>query len=227
MRRKAFTLIELLVVIAIIAILAAILFPVFAKARDKARQSSCQSNLKQLGVAVTQYCQDYDEMLPSWYFGAAPSGTSVTWDLVIQPYLKSSQVLTCPSDSSSSVINVPEYGGNVRRSYTYPTNTSGGNGTGSTRALASVNAPALTVLFCERTNSIGGANSWQNYARCESLGDQLNFRHNDAANYAYVDGHVKTLVGHNGTGPWPKMEGYNAWGNGSGNCDNGQPIPTG
>ena len=86
MRRKGFTLIELLVVIAIIAILAAILFPVFAKAREKARTSSCQSNLKQIGLAITQYVQDYDETLPQRYMGAE----AYSWRVCVSPYLKGS-----------------------------------------------------------------------------------------------------------------------------------------
>jgi len=119
--RKAFTLIELLVVIAIIAILAAILFPVFARARENARRASCQSNLKQIGLGIMQYTQDYDEKLPMvrWsYADSVASGTPrhahmggytsgggngdpwVTgWPDLIQPYTKSSQVLYCPSDT--------------------------------------------------------------------------------------------------------------------------------
>ncbi|MCC7494190.1 MAG: DUF1559 domain-containing protein [Fimbriimonadaceae bacterium] len=95
--RRAFTLIELLVVIAIIAILAAILFPVFAKAREKARQSSCSSNLKQLGIAVMQYVQDYDEMYPRTWYGPAAYPGSQNWNTVIAPYIKNTQVFQCPS----------------------------------------------------------------------------------------------------------------------------------
>jgi prepilin-type N-terminal cleavage/methylation domain-containing protein/prepilin-type processing-associated H-X9-DG protein len=95
-RRTGFTLIELLVVIAIIAILAAILFPVFARARENARRSSCQSNLKQLGLAVTQYTQDYDESYPP---GLNHSDTWQTgWQRNIEPYVKAAQVFRCPSD---------------------------------------------------------------------------------------------------------------------------------
>lgn len=105
MKRKSsgFTLIELLVVIAIIALLAAILFPVFARARENARRSSCQSNLKQIGISMIQYTQDYDESLPSIFYG----GTNGTrWFQVINPYLKSSQVLLCPSDVKNPADNV-------------------------------------------------------------------------------------------------------------------------
>ena len=94
-RSRGFTLIELLVVIAIIAILAAILFPVFSRAREKARQTSCASNMKQLGLAVMMYAQDYDETLPipfsglGWWTG--------TWKERIFPYVKNIQVYACPS----------------------------------------------------------------------------------------------------------------------------------
>src|ERR1700761_7609882 len=101
-RRQAFTLIELLVVIAIICILAAILFPVFARAREKARQTACASNMKQLGLAVRQYTSDYDERYPtgnyydtihSWYWGLG-------WAGELYPYVKSQNVFTCPDDTT-------------------------------------------------------------------------------------------------------------------------------
>ena len=96
--RSAFTLIELLVVIAIIAILAAILFPVFARARENARRSSCQSNLKQIGLGIIQYTQDYDEKYPYGLNSDFQQG----WATQTQPYLKSIQVFRCPSDSNDS-----------------------------------------------------------------------------------------------------------------------------
>jgi prepilin-type N-terminal cleavage/methylation domain-containing protein len=90
-RGNGFTLIELLVVIAIIAILAAILFPVFARARENARRASCQSNLKQIGLASMQYNQDYDERM----YGSSVAGKQ--WPDILQPYAKSTQIFTCPS----------------------------------------------------------------------------------------------------------------------------------
>src|SRR5437016_6241142 len=105
--RKGFTLIELLVVIAIIAILAAILFPVFAQAREKARQTSCLSNTKQMGLAFQMYAQDYDE---TWAFTTfydvfksdnTPTGGD-PWVTTTQPYIKNWQVLVCPSDSEKA-----------------------------------------------------------------------------------------------------------------------------
>ncbi len=97
---RAFTLIELLVVIAIIAILAAILFPVFARARENARRASCQSNLKQIMLGYMQYTQDYDEKVPS-----AHCGSGGGWYNKLQPYLKSTQIFKCPSDSSDVVAH--------------------------------------------------------------------------------------------------------------------------
>ena len=96
--RSAFTLIELLVVIAIIAILAAILFPVFARARENARRSSCQSNLKQIGLGILQYTQDYDEKYPAGFMPTG--GVNVPWPVVIQPYIKSVQLFRCPSNTA-------------------------------------------------------------------------------------------------------------------------------
>ena len=101
--KRAFTLIELLVVIAIIAILAAILFPVFARARENARRTSCQSNLKQIGLGLLQYTQDYDEQMPrSFYGGGGDSdANNYKWMDAIYPYVKSEQLFNCPSDALS------------------------------------------------------------------------------------------------------------------------------
>lgn len=99
MRRRGFTLIELLVVIAIIAILAAILFPVFARARDAARKTTCTSNLKQIGTAILMYAQDYDETLVPASTGTCQQPDSFGWGDLIQPYAKNTGLLFCPSNT--------------------------------------------------------------------------------------------------------------------------------
>jgi prepilin-type N-terminal cleavage/methylation domain-containing protein len=125
MSKRGFTLIELLVVIAIIAILAAILFPVFAKAREKARQSSCLSNCKQLMLAFLQYAQDYDEVFPNHCDNGGPAvgdWTDCSFG-VVQPYIKNTQVWTCPSIGGTTGTYGWDLRGNDRRNlgtYTSP-----------------------------------------------------------------------------------------------------------
>src|SRR5438067_12652348 len=111
MRKKAFTLIELLVVIAIIAILAAILFPVFAKARESARAASCKSNLKQIVTAALMYSQDYDEQYVTCWPGYNVNGRNVFWMGLILPYTKNLGVYRCPSHTMVAEIDPvnPQY----------------------------------------------------------------------------------------------------------------------
>jgi prepilin-type N-terminal cleavage/methylation domain-containing protein len=115
LHRRAFTLIELLVVIAIIAILAAILFPVFAQARESARQTSCLSNMKQIGIGLMMYTGDYDEQYPPSQLGLSPN--LVSWPVMIFPYIKSSQVFVCPSASKGAFTPDPTFvfGGTARQ----------------------------------------------------------------------------------------------------------------
>jgi prepilin-type N-terminal cleavage/methylation domain-containing protein/prepilin-type processing-associated H-X9-DG protein len=105
--KRAFTLIELLVVVAIIAILAAILFPVFAQAREAARKSACLSNVRQLGTAFQMYAADHDDTLPPAGYRGAPGGTTpdnygaYRWPWLLMPYMKNMQLVLCPSDGTS------------------------------------------------------------------------------------------------------------------------------
>lgn len=200
MRRKGFTLIELLVVIAIIAILAAILFPVFAKARENARKASCASNEKQMGLAFMQYVQDYDEtMMDGGDNYRLPGNVNACWDLLLQPYQKSLQLETCPSDSSSPTRNVPNFG-NMKRSYAIANYVKNIN-------ISQITMPTNTLLVVERRGCAGG-NPWEWYYCHEATNmqdiDSSNWTHNEVANFLFFDGHVKALKGKNG-GPYPPM----------------------
>lgn len=217
-KRSGFTLIELLVVIAIIAILAAILFPVFARARENARRASCQSNLKQIALGVFMYNQDYDEKLPSWN-GAGTSATTVTasnpfgWADALQPYLKSSQIFQCPSETNgpgpantTTPSLSPDPSQNGYTDYWF-------NLMASDIADASFNSPSTTVLLGD-----GSSSASNYYAYGEATSNYSNpaatqyacttpattagalalatigagaHRHLTGANIAFADGHVK------------------------------------
>ena len=139
--KTAFTLIELLVVIAIIAILAAILFPVFARARENARRSSCQSNLKQIGLGILQYTQDYDEYMPVGTTGNGAGG----WVGQVYPYVKSLQIFICPSDYSPATT----FPNQVKCSYFMNSNLANNFGSLLPTNIAKMNASSLTVLAGE------------------------------------------------------------------------------
>jgi len=192
MKRKGFTLIELLVVIAIIAILAAILFPVFAKAREKARQSACTSNLKQIGLGLMQYAQDYDETLPFLYqyVGAASSDTvpmngqiARVWILEIMPYVKNNQIFECPSGNISCCIP-------IKRGYNP-------NGFAVGRSMAEVKDPARLIFAADSNVYVACAEDQLRDGRTVNP-DYLNLsigyfaaRHSDMINLLFSDGHAK------------------------------------
>jgi prepilin-type N-terminal cleavage/methylation domain-containing protein/prepilin-type processing-associated H-X9-DG protein len=187
-KRSGFTLIELLVVIAIIAILAAILFPVFAKAREKARQSSCLSNLKQLALGVLQYAQDYDERFPMAVAGG-PTPPVYLFPELIDPYLKNTQIWQCPSKMNALTLSALGKG-NVGYSVDLGTPMPSGSnrlfgapalGTYSC-SLGAVDQPSTTAMMCDVAGSVTAA-------FVISIAEDP--RHNDGANYAYVDGHCK------------------------------------
>lgn len=212
---SGFTLIELLVVIAIIAILAAILFPVFAKAREKARQASCASNEKQIGLGLIQYAQDNDEcMTPAWMPTAAapnwPGGTR--WMDVVQPYIKSTQVFNCPSssnakyDPTNSNVAYGSYAMNVMYysagAPTPPTPIPDANQ--PVRTLAELPVPSDTIWV---TETIAGTAYWQvaacgaspctmsiNTASPALVGGTMTCLHTDRMNALFCDGHVKAVT---------------------------------
>lgn len=188
--RRGFTLIELLVVIAIIAILAAILFPVFAKAREKARQSSCMSNLKQLALGVLSYVQDYDERMPSqfggWVSTNPPHGFGYH---LFMPYVKNAQIWRCPSDSTANCAYDNAGPTNYRTSWaqSYVHNT---NVFDNAVSLAMLERVAETPLMMDgqTINQIYGRPRWATI-----IPSYCAPRHNDGANVSYADGHAKWL----------------------------------
>ena len=208
MTRRGFTLIELLVVIAIIAILAAILFPVFARAREKARQASCMSNLKQIALGALMYAQDYDEKLASDLFGGG-TNYSGRWFLRVYPYIKNLQLYTCPSYGQDVLVagakGWPQPPIFIGISVDYgiaSTIDPNAWGTGDGVPLALLTHPAETVYFGDSIHEY--ANGAAQYAAANECGgtpgcgcgtshpaNQANARHNGGSNLAFADGHVK------------------------------------
>jgi len=196
--RKGFTLIELLVVIAIIAILAAILFPVFARAREKARQSNCLSNTKQIGLAIMQYVQDYDEELPRHWYDGDHDGTQgtagdYTWRSAIVPYVKNMQIFQCPSEKMTDVFNggADYIGSNTNGAYGLNIVhwATGAPDEPAGQALAQITYPATTILLGETGGShlISHEANDTGYVYTAAAGK----RHNDGSNWLFCDGHSK------------------------------------
>ena len=194
--RRGFTLIELLVVIAIIAILAAILFPVFARAREKARQSSCQSNQKQLGLAFFMYATDYDQRYPNRDVGAAP--TRFGWTDMLDPYIKNMQIFVCPSTNRHATC----FNTRIPTSYGY-------NFCFVRNGEATIRSPAEHLVFLD----------WRSYAvkwnvvtcGCCSGNGSWGSRwttganappHNEQVNCTFADGHVKSISNDALMGAW-------------------------
>jgi prepilin-type N-terminal cleavage/methylation domain-containing protein/prepilin-type processing-associated H-X9-DG protein len=213
-RTQGFTLIELLIVIAIISILASILFPVFARARENARRSSCMSNLKQVGLGVMQYTQDYDEMMP---ISKNPNFVSRIYVMeIIAPYIKSDQIFQCPSDVTTSESPVrfemlnSSGTGRTLCSY-YPSRyqvalVNGGYwgvfGDTVPISLADFVAPAETIAITERRgvndpdgaisdDHLGSSGATPTGGDCVNCRLNTTIRHFEGANYLFVDGHVK------------------------------------
>jgi prepilin-type N-terminal cleavage/methylation domain-containing protein/prepilin-type processing-associated H-X9-DG protein len=210
-RARGFTLIELLVVIAIIAILAAILFPVFAQARDKARSASCLSNLKQIGTALYMYAQDYDEGLPAWssYFvcttnGGTNCGADTVdryWDAVLLPYVKSGNPVL---SDRGGVWHCPSaVGGNSVRSYGYSQALMWSFTTTPQvyrfPQMAMLDQPASTIFVGDGGLGARLAVPWfyqgwyeRNVSKVEPTREHP-YRHSEGANYVFTDSHAKWL----------------------------------
>ena len=185
--RKGFTLIELLVVIAIIAILAAILFPVFARAREKARQTACLNNIKELVLAELMYAQDYDERLSGSYTNLdyTVSPAYGYWYQNIEPYVKNTQIFECPSYLGS------------RGSYGYNGyGTTASNGLGWRHKyssqwapkLSKIKQPASMIMLSEPTNHSYDVRGYGAAGSTYCVDDD---RHNEGVNVGHVDGHAK------------------------------------
>jgi len=207
--RRGFTLIELLVVIAIIAILAAILFPVFAQARESARTSSCLSNTKQTSLACLMYVQDYDEYMPiNLYVGQNGGPCVMTFYQEVAPYQKNGQIMVCPSDGKKldfpkgmSVIGLPapcattptlqfvSYQPNYKviddgdPNPIFPGETSR-----PVKKLSEIEYPAETSLYADATVTLPGGTGG-----CGLFSSPIQVRHHNMVNSAWVDGHSKTV----------------------------------
>ena len=220
-KTSAFTLIELLVVIAIIAILAAILFPVFARARENARRSSCTSNLKQIALGVKQYTQDYDERFPlattEVPIASVPAQGPMGWADAIQPYLKSRQIYQCPSEENGPRSSPTSYG---YTDYWYNCGLSFNNDRTARSWSTSVSEAALLYSSLTIMNGDGGDQTLNNgntgSSRSNGFGTSgeqntnpgvVNSpnarvggtiavggggqRHLEGSNFSFADGHVK------------------------------------
>ncbi len=196
MGKRGFTLIELLVVIAIIAILAAILFPVFAKAREKARQTSCLSNVKQLDTTFHMYAQDYDEAYPGaapfdWALAGYPTNQPGHWVAedpgtgsnsiiypdrgAIYPYSKNVQIYLCPSDRYADTKHL-SYSMNANLGYA---------------RMAILATPSTTVLLVDESETLNDGYFAPPGGSPPVWGDVPSYIHNGGANFAFCDGHAK------------------------------------
>ena len=205
--RRGFTLIELLVVVSIIALLAAILFPVFARARDNARRSACSSNMKQIGLGLMQYTQDWDEKLPvqaqpdslgiaNYAEYGITAGVKHNWIWAVQPYVKTWDIFWCPSMMQTTVYQPT---GNSKCSYAL-------NGVAQGRNLSVITTPAELIYLQEQ--SVGyhlarqlpykDPNSSNYYAWFWSTASS--YSHFEGGNLLFCDGHVK----------WRKLSGIAA-----------------
>lgn len=198
--RGGFTLIELLVVVAIISILAAILFPVFGRARENARRASCQSNLKQIGLAFLQYAQDSDERLPLATAGPTGAGDGGGWMFYsafgsfdatrgsVYPYLKNAQIFVCASDAAGAVS---------KNSYALNScvcvdgNATGVSGARAAKSLTALEESSKWMLLGEEGDPLDHAKSTDDGFLSVGAGNDFTARHLEGSNLGFLDGHVK------------------------------------
>jgi len=225
-----FTLIELLVVIAVIAVIAAILFPVFAKVREKARQTTCASNLKQIGLAIAQYTQDYDDTYPLAYYNSLPAQMDATWRGLTFPYTKSAALYSCPSNPyGGGTSNTAGDDGQFRVSYG-ANETVLATPTSPRRAvtLAAVDNPTQLFLIGESDSAawelhylpqlgppalppwVNDPISDSNCSQCHlpamsGTHAELFVGHSGFGNWLFADGHVKALK------PTQTCQSFNIW----------------
>jgi prepilin-type N-terminal cleavage/methylation domain-containing protein/prepilin-type processing-associated H-X9-DG protein len=229
--KHGFTLIELLVVIAIIAILASILFPVFGRARENARRTSCMSNMKQLGLGLAMYTQDYDNFYPMSISG--PTSPYFSWRQVIQPYIKSTQAMQCPSNPNKDTITHQANGPYPQTFVSYAANASTVNtvaedrrsdglgviGNTSPVAESLILAPSQCIAVVEST----ARNSTFDIRQPTIFGVEtspstgtgsdghLFSGHLSTANFLYADGHVKSQQPLRTMNRTPTETGVNQW----------------
>ena len=193
----------------LIAILAAILFPVFQKVRENARRASCQSNMKQIGLAVTQYTQDADERMPSVLMPSTVAGVNNNWQVILQPFIKSYGVFICPSNSRSkvpltegktAVSNVNTFVSYAAPQEISPNGAAFGGVNAAGPALSDFPNPASTIMVCEANASdinfrLTGTD-WSGTATPSDCGGSLPALyagHTSRSNMLFTDGHVKSM----------------------------------
>jgi len=210
-KRSGFTLIELLVVIAIIAILAAILFPVFARARENARRASCQSNLKQIGLGIMQYTQDYDEKYPTLW---GPNYEPPHYRQKIFPYVKSTQLFRCPSNPNNNNIAEQAAAGYPAMNASYVVNgriigrgeTDWLSVTGTGTPLSLIQSPATKIMATESLWNDPEIGAWGSWGWDNQFAEGGFAGHLNTWVCLYADGHVKSMR------PTRTMTPQNQWG---------------